>query len=144
MDIVLEEALRRERDKAEHHQHEATVSDKLATSLDQRLKRTQREMERELAEKERHVVYLESVSRQRESTIRVWTSQRIKYPHSLVLLCFALVMLRFLYPWSSDNALNYRSPSRAIAHYSFFKLRENSCHPFIRCPGLNPIDIKDA
>lgn len=78
LDIVLDDALRRAAEKASQHQVEATVSDKLATSLDLRLKRTQRDMDRELTEKERHIVYIESVLRQRESTIRALEKQTME------------------------------------------------------------------
>jgi len=70
LDILFQEELRRAIEKAEKHEKEATISDTLAKSLDTRLFKTQREMDRELTEKEKHILYTESVIRQRESTIK--------------------------------------------------------------------------
>ena len=48
LDIVLESHLDKMKDQATYHKNEAEVSDKLATSLDVKLKKTHQDLERRL------------------------------------------------------------------------------------------------
>lgn len=70
LDIVLESAMQRAAEDIVRSKQESDLSDKLASTLDSRLKIMKRETDQDLHDKEKHVLQLEQVIRNKDSHIK--------------------------------------------------------------------------